>query len=166
MLLLESYCRFTPPAPSQLPLPPSRFFGGTAFSGIHCWLLVSTPGRQGDVTRPGGRWYQLPPVTGTSTKSLLPPPALWLSFPLPARTPSPLLETVSVPKGQALTLQPRAPANVNQPACLSYTLPSTQTDSSVSSGQAGSGSQKDLRAIPFPWSLGCWGGNAQEEGWG
>ena len=88
MLCLESPCGFISTARSQLSVPPFPLFQGTAFSGIHCWLLVNTPGRQGDVTRPGGRWYQLPPVAGTLTKSLLPHPTLWLCFPLPAWIPT------------------------------------------------------------------------------
>lgn len=63
------------PRPSRLS-PPFPLFQGTAFSGIHCWLLVNTPGRQGDVTRPGRRWYQLPLVAGTLTKGVLPHPTL------------------------------------------------------------------------------------------
>lgn len=70
MLLLESHIPCTPPPSLPPRLSPSLQLG-TAFSGIHCWLLISAAGRQGDVTRTGGRWYQPPQVTGTLTKSVL-----------------------------------------------------------------------------------------------
>lgn len=96
---------------------------GTAFSGVHCRLLVSARGRQGEVTRPGGRCYQLPPVTGTLTKSLLPPPVTVIEFPPPGPCPPLSLEAVLLPKGQELATDalPSAPLPCTckrQPASL------------------------------------------------
>lgn len=64
---------FPPLLPAFLSGTPSRPFRNalTPFSGLHCWFPLSAPGRQRAVTRPGGRWYRWPLVTGTLTKSLL-----------------------------------------------------------------------------------------------